>query len=89
MAVAALVGEGIGVALLPDWAPMWSGDLGIVRVPLPNRAPVRRVGVVWDDGGPRASLAQRILADARREFCGAGARAQAGRRRPPRAVNRS
>ncbi len=65
MAVAALVGEGLGVALLPDWAPMWASHLAIARVPLPERAPVRRVGIVWATHGPRVALARALLEEAR------------------------
>jgi DNA-binding transcriptional LysR family regulator len=64
MAIAALVGQGLGVALLPDWAPMWSSGLDIARVPLPKRGPVRRVGLIWATHGPRVALAQALLAEA-------------------------
>jgi DNA-binding transcriptional LysR family regulator len=64
MAVAALVGQGLGVALLPDWAPMWNSGFAIARVALPARAPVRRVGLIWATHGPRAALAQALLAEA-------------------------
>lgn len=63
MGIAALVGEGLGVALLPDWAPMWTSQLYIERVPLPQRAPVRRIGLVWAAQGPRAALAQAVQAE--------------------------
>jgi DNA-binding transcriptional LysR family regulator len=65
MTVASLVGQGLGVALLPDWAPMWNGGLAITRVPLPERAPVRRVGLIWATHGPRVALAQALLAEAK------------------------
>ena len=68
MAVASLVGQGLGVALLPDWAPLWQSGLAIIRIPLPQRAPVRFVGLVWDERGPRASLAQAFLAEAQAVF---------------------
>lgn len=64
MAIAALVGQGLGVALLPDWSPMWHVGYGIVPVPLPSRAPVRRVGLVWATHGPRAALSQALLHEA-------------------------
>jgi DNA-binding transcriptional LysR family regulator len=69
MAVAALVGQGLGVALLPDWAPMWNAGMKIARVALPERAPVRRVGLIWAAQGPRVALAQALLAEAQ-AVCG-------------------
>jgi len=61
--VAALVGQGLGVALLPDWAPMWRTGLEISRVTLPDRAPVRRAGLVWATRGPRVALVRALLAE--------------------------
>jgi len=75
MTVAHLVAQGLGVALLPDWQPMWQAGLPIARVPLPGRAPVRRVGVVWAKYGPRAFLAERVVALAAEMFGSAGKRA--------------
>ncbi|MDB5999436.1 MAG: LysR family transcriptional regulator [Rhizobacter sp.] len=68
MAVAALVAQGLGVALVPDWAPMWNSGLAIVRIALPERAPVRRVGLVWAQHGPRVSLAQDCMLQAQAVF---------------------
>ena len=65
MAIASLVGQGLGVALLPDWAPMWSNGLDIVRVALPQTAPVRRVGLIWATHGPRVALAHALQDEAR------------------------
>lgn len=81
MVIAALVSEGLGVALVPDWAPMWDGRLAIARLPLPDRAPVRRVGLIWATHGPRASLAEALLAEARALFGTARAEAAAPRTR--------
>ncbi len=82
MAVASLIEQGLGVSLLPDWAPMWTSGLGIVQLPLPGRVPMRRVGLVWDVQGPRASLAQKILVDARAAFGNTGAIAAPARPNP-------
>ena len=68
LVAAGLVGHGLGVALLPDWAPMWVGNPAIARIPLPNRAPVRRVGMIWARHGPRASLATVFLEAAQAMF---------------------
>lgn len=78
MAIAAVVGQGLGVALLPDWAPMWNNGFEIARVRLPARAPVRRVGMVWARQGPRAALAQTLLAEAQ-AFCSSSARYKTGK----------
>lgn len=61
MAVAELVARGLGVSLLPDWAPMWRANLPIARIALPGPSPIRRVGLVWDDHGPRAPLARAVM----------------------------
>lgn len=64
MLIASIVKHGLGISLLPDWSPMWEGDTSLIRVKLPNDAPVRRVGVLWSTRGPRASLVQLVLAEA-------------------------
>jgi DNA-binding transcriptional LysR family regulator len=61
MAVAALVDQGLGVALLPDWTPMWNSGFDIARIKLPGRAPVRRVGLIWARHGPRLRLTETFL----------------------------
>ncbi len=68
LGVAALVDQGLGVALLPDWSSMWSTRYALARIPLPGRAPVRRVGVVWQAQGPRAPLAEAFLRECKTEF---------------------
>ncbi|MCA8009790.1 LysR family transcriptional regulator [Burkholderia cenocepacia] len=65
MAIAALVDLRLGVALLPDWEPLWHSGLGIARVGLPHRAPVRRVGLIWAVHGPRSQLAQAFFEEAK------------------------
>ena len=68
MAVAALVAQGLGVSLLPDWAYLGQSGLAIVRIPLPQRAPVRHVGLIWGEQGPRSSLARAFLVEAQAVF---------------------
>lgn len=64
-AIAALVHEGLGVALVPDWTPPWPEGLQVLRIPLPPPVPVRRMGLVWTEG-PKAALAKALLAEAGR-----------------------
>jgi len=68
LAIAALVNEGIGVSLLPDWVSLWSNGMSLARLPLPERAPVRRSGLIWASHGPHAGLARDLLDEARTVF---------------------
>lgn len=70
-AIATMVHQGIGVSLVPDWTPPWPEGLKVARVPLPGRAPVRKVGFLWSPHGAHAALSQVFL-----EFGMAGRRAQ-------------
>lgn len=72
MSIAAMVGEGLGVSLLPDWSALWSGRLAIGRVPLPGHAPVRRIGIIWAPQSPRAILIGEFLKHARAVFAQPG-----------------
>jgi DNA-binding transcriptional LysR family regulator len=68
MAIAALVDQGLGVSLLPDWSSLWSGGLSIARIALPGRAPVRRSGLIWQTRGAHASLSRALLREAEAIF---------------------
>ena len=54
-AIAVLVNKGLGIALVPDWAPPWPGGLRLAKLPLPD-APSRSIGLVWPRASPRADL---------------------------------
>ncbi len=68
MAIAALVAQNVGIALIPDWPPLWQSGLAISRIALPERAPVRHVGLIWGEHGPRVALAHAFLEDAKAVF---------------------
>lgn len=76
LAIAALVDKGLGVALLPDWPSIWSSGLSLARIPLPNRAPVRRIGLVMARHTPHLSLAHAFSREADELFRPAGTRQQ-------------
>jgi hypothetical protein len=46
---------------------MWK-SLDVARIPLPNRAPVRRNGLIWNTRGHHAKMAASISQDARTLF---------------------
>ena len=56
-AIAVMVDRGLGVSLLPDWAPPWPGGLSLARLPVPDSSLARRIGLVW----PRTSLRVRLV----------------------------
>lgn len=77
MSIAAMVDQGLGISLLPDWSAMWAGGLSIEKVMLPGSAPVRRTGFVWAVRSPHAPIAQMFLEQAETVFAprkAAGAR---------------
>ena len=60
-AIAALVDRGLGVSLVPDWAPPWPEGLDLARIALPSRPPVRKIGLLWSPKGPHAAIAEALL----------------------------
>jgi DNA-binding transcriptional LysR family regulator len=51
-AIAALVDRGLGLAIVPDWAPPWPEGLRLKKIGLTN-AEARQTGVLWGRSGPR------------------------------------
>ncbi|TWC67273.1 LysR family transcriptional regulator [Herbaspirillum sp. SJZ099] len=71
LAIAAMVGKGLGVSLLPDWSALWDGGQALVKVELPGRAPVRRVGLITARHSPHVALARVFADEAVRALAGA------------------
>jgi DNA-binding transcriptional LysR family regulator len=46
-AIAVLVDRGMGVALVPDWAPPWPAGLRLRKYPLKDTHLVRQTGAIW------------------------------------------
>ncbi len=64
-AIAVMVDRGLGVSLLPDWAPPWPEGLSLAKLPLPDARPyARRIGVVWARASPRLRLVYAFLEQA-------------------------
>ncbi|MCX8995932.1 LysR family transcriptional regulator [Rhizobiaceae bacterium BDR2-2] len=63
-AIAALVDRGLGVAIVPDWAPPWPEGLRLQKVSLPGRA-MRRTGLLWNRSGARIAAVHALV-----EVCG-------------------
>jgi DNA-binding transcriptional LysR family regulator len=64
-AIAVMVDRGLGVAILPDWAPPWPEGLSLRKLQLPE-GPRRRVGLIWSGTSPRVGLIEAFLRQAER-----------------------
>jgi DNA-binding transcriptional LysR family regulator len=61
-AIMALVQQGCGISLIPDWRPMGQGGSGVVKLRLPEPCPERRIGLLWRVNSPRQRLIAALLA---------------------------
>jgi DNA-binding transcriptional LysR family regulator len=59
-AIAALVNRGIGVAIVPDWAPPWPDRLRLQKRLLEGGG-VRQTGVLWSRSGARTAAVQAFV----------------------------
>ena len=59
-AIAALVNRGIGVAIVPDWAPPWPDGLKLQKLHLPGGG-VRQTGVLWNRSGARIAAVRAFV----------------------------
>jgi DNA-binding transcriptional LysR family regulator len=55
-AIAVLVDRGLGVSLVPDWAPPWPEGLSLAKLPLPLATEPRRLGLIWMKASARIRL---------------------------------
>lgn len=46
-AIAVMVDRGLGVALVPDWAPPWPAGLQLRKLRVEDESLVRRIGALW------------------------------------------
>jgi DNA-binding transcriptional LysR family regulator len=66
-AIAVMVDRGLGVSLVPDWAPPWPEGLKLARIPVPNASVPRRLGIVWSRSTVRERLVQVFVQESRRQ----------------------
>lgn len=55
-AIAVLVDRGLGVSLVPDWAPPWPAGLSLHKFRLADASLIRRIGVLWLRSSARTRL---------------------------------
>jgi DNA-binding transcriptional LysR family regulator len=63
-AIAVMVDRGLGVSILPDWAPPWPAGLNLRKIGLPDRNFVRKIGLLWMRGSLRVGLISAFLKEA-------------------------
>jgi DNA-binding transcriptional LysR family regulator len=64
-AIAVLVARGLGVSLVPDWAPPWPANLSLNKVSLHAPAFMRRIGLCWMRDSVNLGLVQLFRKQAR------------------------
>lgn len=60
-AIAVMVGTGLGVSVIPDWAPPWPEGLQVARLPLPGLQVQREIGMLWPRSAPAGRLVHHLL----------------------------
>jgi len=58
--IAALVSRGLGVAIVPDWAPPWPEGLRLRKLPL-SKIEHRQIGVLWRNSGTNIAALQAFV----------------------------
>jgi len=72
-AIAVMVDRGLGVSVVPDWAPLWPEGLNLAKLALPRNPFARRVGLLWNRASVRVRLIHAFLEVAVAELTGAEA----------------
>jgi DNA-binding transcriptional LysR family regulator len=62
-AIAIMVDRGLGVSLIPDFAPPWPQGLKLDKTPVGGDEYARFIGLVWRRASPRLSLIQAFVAE--------------------------
>jgi DNA-binding transcriptional LysR family regulator len=65
-AIAIMVDRGLGITLLPDWAPPWPEGLKLQKIPLPHPLLRRRIGLLWQRASLREGVIRAFVAEALR-----------------------
>jgi len=63
-AIAVMVDRGLGVSLVPDWAPPWPQGLTLKKIALPQPFEQREIGVIWNKGSSHITLINAFLEQA-------------------------
>jgi DNA-binding transcriptional LysR family regulator len=62
--IAIMVDRGLGVSVVPDWAPPWPEGLSLAKFALPANRFARRIGLIWNRASVRLRLVHFFLEQA-------------------------
>lgn len=68
LTIVSLVERAVGVSLVPDSFAIDCQAPKIIKIPLPDRAPSRSIGVIWARQGPRTAMASKLVEQAQALF---------------------
>ncbi len=68
LTIASLVARGVGIAIVPDSFSLESLGQEIIRIPLPGRTQIRKIGMIWSNQSPRVTISKSIALYARGLF---------------------
>ena len=68
LTIVSLVERGVGVAIVPDSFSIDYREHQLIKIPLPERTPIRRIGMIWDKHSPRVAITQRLVEQAVKAF---------------------
>lgn len=61
-AIAVFVDRGLGVSVVPDWAPPWPAGLSLAKFAMPE-SPARRIGLMWSRTSLRLRAIRAVIAE--------------------------
>ena len=66
--IAVLVDRGLGVSLMHDSGPLWLEGLSLAKIPVPDNAFARRIGLLWSRASTRIRMAHTFCEEAAQVF---------------------
>lgn len=60
-AIAVMVNYGLGVSLVPDWAPPWPEGLRLAKLRIPDKNFMRHIGLIWTRGCSNLRIIETFL----------------------------
>lgn len=82
-AIVCMVNCGLGVSIVPDWAPPWPADNAVQKFLLPRSTEQRTVGLLWGQASPRLALVQAFVQACKESLQATAIQAPSAKRQEP------